>query len=479
MRIEIIKYIESFILTIILILAFVLRIYKIDNPVADWHSFRQVDTASVTRTYIEEGMNLLYPRYHDISTTQSGLFNPNGYRFVEFPVFNALHVMAMKLMPTVGLDVWGRMISIISSLVSVVIIFFIGKRYISFIGGVMVSMLFALNPFSVYFSRVILPEQLAVMLGLISVFTFSKYIDTQKIEFIIVTIIFFTLAILVKPYLVFFSLPVIYLSINKYGLRGVLKNKTLILSAITILLPFLLWRMWMSRYPEGIPFWKWTFNDDGIRFKPAYWYWIFGERLGVLILGVYGVIPFLFGLLGKTKGSGFVRSFFGGALLFLIIIATANVRHDYYQTIITPSIFLAFAGGVMHIWKEIRMSKIKRILLIGISFSLMIVVSGFRVKEFYKINNPSIIIAGMYVDKHVSKDALVIAPYNGDTAFLYQTKRSGWPVVDRPIDELIELGADYFISVDLGHYQTIEFGRRFYTVAKTDRFIIFDLKKEL
>ena len=41
----------------------------------------------------------------------------------------------------------------------------------------------------------------------------------------------------------------------------------------------------------------------------------------------------------------------------------------------------------------------------------------------------------------------MIAPYDGDTAFLYQTNRQGWPIVEKNIDYLISRGADYYVSV--------------------------------
>ena len=149
--------IELIFLSILLVLGFMLRLYKIDNPVADWHSFRQVDTSSVTQTYLKKGVNLLYPRYHDMSTTQSGLFNPSGYRFVEFPIFNILHFSSVMIAPNIDVDVLGRLVSIASSLVSAILIYFIGKKYISSLGGLVASALFLISPFSVYFSRVILP----------------------------------------------------------------------------------------------------------------------------------------------------------------------------------------------------------------------------------------------------------------------------------------------------------------------------------
>jgi hypothetical protein len=75
----------------LLVGAFLVRLYGITNPLADWHSFRQADTASVTREYIKHGVDLLHPKYHDLSNVQSGQMNEGkdnveGWRMVEFPL---------------------------------------------------------------------------------------------------------------------------------------------------------------------------------------------------------------------------------------------------------------------------------------------------------------------------------------------------------------------------------------------------------
>ena len=80
----------SWILVSVFVLGFVARLYRFDSPVADWHAFRQSDTNAVSTIFAREGINLLYPKYFDISNIQSGKDNPHGYRFVEFPIYNAL-----------------------------------------------------------------------------------------------------------------------------------------------------------------------------------------------------------------------------------------------------------------------------------------------------------------------------------------------------------------------------------------------------
>jgi hypothetical protein len=74
---------------------------------------------------------------------------------------------------------------------------------------------------------------------------------------------------------------------------------------------------------------------------------------------------------------------------------------------------------------------------------------------------------------------LVVAPYNGDTAFLYQTNRWGWPAIDNSVDNIIKEGAGYYVSVDLGSADTKMIESRFTTIEKTDRYIIIDLLEPL
>jgi len=73
-------------------------------------------------------------------------------------------------------------------------------------------------------------------------------------------------------------------------------------------------------------------------------------------------------------------------------------------------------------------------------------------------------------------DAKVIAPYFGDTAFLYQTHRFGWPQATLPIDQMIErLGASYYVSVNFDQ-QTQQIMDRYQIVEKTKDYVVVRLK---
>lgn len=494
---------EHIYLTLIILGAFLVRLYKIDNPIADWHSWRQADTASVSRNYYTKGIDLLYPTYHDISSIQTGYYNPLGYRFVEFPMFNAVHAMLAKVVPAVqpleackknsvlmsicgsddflNFEYIGRLLSIFFSLLTTVFIYFLGKRYIgNSWAGLSASFFFAFIPYSIYFSRVILPEPLGVCLAIGSLWFFTQFIDTDKYRYLFLSAILFALSMLIKPFVLFYLLPVAYLIYKKYKtIPAVLKDKWLLIAIDIALIPFFLWRAWIGNYPQGIPHFTWAFNGDVIRFHPSFWRWIFGERIGKLILGVWGLVPFSIGLVRKSRRGVFIVLFMAGTVLYTMVLATASVRHDYYQIFLIPAIALVLAKGANDMWNGKGFNTYLSRAVLAFSVFMMFFLGWTQIKEFYKVDHPEIIAAGKAVDRIAPKDALIIAPYNGDTAFLYQTKRWGWPVVEESFDELIEKGADYYVSVNFADPDTTLLQTKYQTVEKTDRYIVIDLGKAL
>lgn len=471
------NYIEYLLLTLILVTSFFLRLYKIDNPIADWHSWRQADTISVSKVYVQNGVDLLFPRYHDISTIQTGIFNPEGYRFVEFPLFNALHAYTVKYIGYFSLEVWGRLLVIISTLISAYILFLIGRKYTSSIGGLLAAALFGFIPYNIYYSRAILPEPFAVMLALLSLYSFINYIEKDRFSYLFSSAVFLSTSFLIKPFTFFYAFPMIYLLINKFGVSKLVFKKDLLIFAIVVVTPLIAWRFWINDYPEGIPFYKWAFNGDGIRFKPAFFRWIFAERFGKLILGVWGIIPLTYGLINQTSRSRFISIFALSTIVYVSLIAEANVRHDYYQIVTVPAITLLLSFGLVSMWKAVGLSKITTRATVVFSLMMIFIIGGQQIKEYYNINRPEIIEAGTYVNENTEANALIIAPYNGDTAFLYQTGRWGWPYKDREITEMIANGADYFVSVNFD-VETNSIEKEYKTIFKNNNFVLIDLKSK-
>ncbi len=469
-------------LIIIFILGFAVRLYRFNGPIADWHSWRQADTSSVSRNFVNQGFDLLHPRFDDISNVPTNKYdNPNGYRFVEFPIFNVFQAVGFKYIGILNLEEWGRLVSIVGSLFSAFFIFkIINKRY-GFTAGFWASFFFLFIPFNIYYSRTILPDPLMVTASLGSIFFFYSWTLHKKTKlfdkYLILALIFSICALLLKPYAIFFMLPIFYLGYEKYG-KKLFSNKTIWGFVILSIVPLFLWRYWMLQYPEGIPQSNWLFNGNHIRFRPSFFYWIVYERFSKLILGFFGLPIFVFSLIKNVnKDLLFALSFGLSSVLYVTTLATGNVTHDYYQILIIPSIAIMLGLGAKNLLSFARINKYISFVILIVLISLSFVISGKYVKDYFNINDIAIVHAGEAVDRLTPKDAKVIANYNGDTSFLYQTKRKGWASFEKSVPELMQMGASYLILVNPTS-KDLEIGKTYKIIAVNNEYVIFDLLKK-
>lgn len=474
----------------IILLTFITRIYKINSPLADWHSWRQSDTSAVSRNFVYHGFDILHPRFDDLSNVASGMDNPQGYRFVEFPIFNIFQAALFTTSNSMSLESWGRFVSVCASVLSVIFIYLIVNKHADVYTALFAAFFYALLPYSIYYGRTILPDMSTVAFILGGIYFFDLWIDELKSGnkrkvYYILSILFSACALLLKPYAIFYLLPMLYLAWKKYKLR-IFTNWQILLFAVLVVLPLVVWRLWMKNYPEGIPASDWLFNKDNIRFKGAFFYWLFADRIGRLILGYYGTALFIIGILvdsGKkllTKNSHFLYMFLLASLAYLFVFAGGNVQHDYYQIMILPAIVIFLGLGsraLLFPHPDFINPSLSRILLLAI-ITASISFSWYFIRDYYNINNPAIIIAGEAADKILPKDAKIIANYNGDTTFLYQTKRKGWASFQNPLPEMIKKGAAYLLLAS-PTADDFKFAAEYKIFAQTKDYIIFDLHQPL
>lgn len=447
---------NKIILISLIVLAFFVRLYKIDAPLADWHSWRQADTASVARNFVNNGIDLLHPTYDDISSTQSGQDNPKGYRMVEFPIYNAVVAVFTKT-NTLPIEVWGRLISGLASIGSLIFLYLIVKKHSDELTALFAAFFFAFIPYNIFFSRTILPEPSMTFAFLGAIYFFDR-------NLIIISAVFASLSLLIKVPAIFFLMPIGYLALSK----KLYKKISFYIFCLITCVPIILWRLWIQNFPEGIPASSWLLNGGNIRFKGAFFRWIIAERMGKLILAYGGFVLFFLGIIFHSlKKNIFFYTFLFSSIIYVIVFARGNVQHDYYQIPIIPSLAIFMALGTRELWNR---SKI-------ILLSLILMLLGFgwyEIRGDFNINHPEIVEAGIALDKIAPLDALVIAPYDGDTAFLYQTKRKGWPI-GGDIDDKISKGASYYVSNSYND-ETNALMQKYQTIVKTENFVIIKLK---
>ncbi len=468
---------DIFIIFAFMLLGALLRSYKIHAPLADWHSWRQADTASVAREYVKHGIDLLHPRYHDLSSIPSGKDNPHGYRFVEFPLLNALHALLYTHFPQVGFVEWGRLLTILASTLTIALLYLLALMLKNRSVAIFSAGIFTVLPYNIFYGRVILPEPFLVLFSFASLLLFILWLEQKSLFSFLFSLFFFSLALLMKPTALVLLLPLSMAYFDHFPHLSRRQRLVVPISFFVALLPLILWRLWMAQFPAGIPANTWLFNGNGIRFKGAFFRWIFGERIAKLILGYWGLVfvglgVFLLDL--KTQAGRIFSTITLGSLTYLVIIATGNVQHDYYQIQIVPA--LAFLYGLGADWLlrlKKGLAKLYSLSLILALTTLSLALSWYEVRGYFNINNPAIVHAGQKVDEIVPPDALVIAPYMGDTAFLFQTNRRGWPI-GGDIDFKIKSGASYYVTTSKDkEYQELK--NKYPVIFENNEFAILKL----
>lgn len=459
---------------------FFVRLYKFSNPIADWHSWRQSDTSAVSRFFVTEGYNFLYPKYYDVSNIQTGHQNPKGYRFVEFPIYNFFQAFLFNSVHMLTLEEWGRVVSITASLSTALFLFLLLRKYNGLVAAYSAAFFYLFLPFSIYYGRAILPDTTMVASSFAGIYFFDRYLSSSGVKskgiFFLLAALFSLASLLLKPFAAFYLFVQLYMVVQKYKF-SLLKKWDLYLYPVIVVLPLVAWRMWLSHFPEGVPASLWLLNGDNIRFKGAFFYWIFGERVSKLILGYFGAFFVLLGILKHEKEKNYFLSlsFLAAAVLYITIVAKGNVQHDYYQIVILPVLCLLAGRGVSYLLALKGVNKVVGVTISSVVIFLTFSLSWFYVRDFFNINNEAVVTAGKKADEVLPKNAKVIAPYGGDTTFLYYINRQGWPaLVDTP-ENLKKLGATHMVLVNPTVQDFEGFGKMYTVVSSSDKYLILQL----
>ncbi len=472
------KIILSLTVIFLFILSLLPRLYRLDNPVADWHSWRQADTAAVSRNFIKDGFTPLFPRFDALEAlNENGQPNPNRYFFAEFPLYNIL-TYPFYLIFGVN-EAYARFVSAIFASLTTVSLFFLIRIFTRTRVALVAAIFFALIPFNIYYGRVIMPDPLHVFLSVTALLFYAYYHKkNQHWFFILLAGLAYAGALLTKPYALVLLLPLTVITWQKYGFKAI-KNWHLWSFLLISLLPLLAWRYHINQYPEGMFGTTWLFNSTNIRFTGAFWRWLIATRLNEVILGVGGFVLFIIGLLFNRQKKRFLvfYAWFAAMWIFFIIIATGNVTHDYYQLPILPSLCFFAALGF---WEIVKLGeKIWQKIFYGLAASglvaMMLAFSWYQVRGYFNVNHWAIYHAGQYADQNLPAEAKVIAPYAYDPSFLYQTNRYGW-TIGGEIEEKIAAGATHYITTALNEEAQVLI-EKYQVVVSNDEFTILDLRQ--
>lgn len=477
----------------IILLGFGLRFYKLNIPLADHHSWRQADTAAVARNFAEENFDFLRPRIDNLAPLHApDLPNPQRLFLAEPPIYNSIVAVFYRLFGVK--ESLARLVSVFFYLGSGFFLFFLLKDAFSESMALWAVFYLVILPFGVFYSRAVLPESLMIFVSSGMLFTFSRWLEKKSLFSFLTATVFAALALTQKAFPFFLGLPMAYLLLKKWGVSFLTQKKkaiSLLVYLVLISAPIFFWRQWIHNFPQGIPPFDWLFNQGGIRFRPAFFRWIFFERIGKLILGIWGLPLFCLGLAVKVrrKFGWFFHLWLIAFLIYVFVLASGNVTHDYYQIPFLPLAAIFLARGTDWLLKASgqSFSRIISYLLFFICSVFMLAFSWYQVRDFYFIQG-GVDLAGRAVDLLTPKEALVLTGDSNDATLLYNCHRHGFtggyasyfPNDPESLERARSQGASVYVTTKISELEFSEFGRylreNYQLIQGSNQYLIFDLR---
>ena len=431
----------------IFFIALAIRLWGVTNPLLDFHAWRQTLTATIAYNFYADGMNFFTPSRNMIGSI---------FHF-EFPLFTYLVALLYKVF---GFDeILGRLVAIAFSMGSIWFLYLLGKRYFDETSAIVACGIFAVLPFSVYYSRTFMPESAMIFFSISMIYMFARWLDTRKWSHFILASLFSTLAFLVKLPTLYMGAPLLFLAWNKF--RGkIFYQPLLYVFVIAILIPPTLWYSYIASLQfetyGGSNIWLDMLKDYEVLFTLRYWKLIFWTRL-VEKMFAFTVFPFVvLGMRAYTsnKENYVLHTWFFSICLYFIIAAKYNFIHEYYQVPIIP-VGCLFAGKFIADFYRKNTSgdgyKSGKLWLVTLMIIFIPIHSIYKLNGRLDYNDTYLKISAAVQQKTVRTDRLIVGETVSTPRVFYYSQRKGWgysifdKITPSRLEDLIKKGATHYV----------------------------------
>lgn len=356
--------------------AFAVRLYRIDQPLLDFHPTRQYRTAILARVYYYQGVESIGQWKKQLHVAYK-----NRIPLLEPPVGE---LVAASLYRIAGAEyLWlPRIASCAYWLVGGIFLYLIACRLISPNAAFFSILFYLFWPYNIFIGKSIQPEAMMVMLYLCSVFLMLRYYDHPTVTRLIPAAVAAGCAILIKPYIIFpIYAAFISLGIFKQGVAGFVMSPKSMLFVIVSLLPGGVY------YGHSFLASEYLGRRSGVQFAPSLlltgrfwkgWLTMIGRTTGIL-----GLIAAIIGTFSCRKGLARVllAGLWAGYIVFGLIFNNAIHTHDYYQVPLIPIVALGLGPiGVALTNRVRRLSAAWCYSLGGVGILLLLLLGGMALK---------------------------------------------------------------------------------------------------
>lgn len=428
----------------ILVFAFIfsIRIIYINNSPCEQGDFwRQSDTESIARNFIEDRFNIFYPQFNYDGE------KPN-YVQLEFQI--TTFIIALLYRAFGYSNYIARLVPIMFFIGSAAYVYLITKRYYKNPAAWFAALAYAIMPMNIFYTRAIMPESAALFFFTGAFYYFIKWYDDEKLPMLFLSAVFTCLSISQKTPTVFMGLAMVFMLSKKYGLKFLAKWELWAFAFIS-LLPNMLYIQWSKSIAEFdyvtnigllhiVPKTLKTLADiESYKFAA-------GEIAAAVSPGLIALV--LIGLIDIEWKKDYPVLFWTAAILIEVIAVAAVIKLRYYFIFITP-IAAILAGKTMG-----RLGKGKKTVIAVFAGLLVLTLWNYNGSKSFFVEKNNILKQAEIIDRYTNENDLIIIG-TVEPALLNQSRRSGWRAnikyykeipsgAEKEINYLIEKGADYF-----------------------------------
>lgn len=332
-------------LLVLYLLGIGFRLMNLTNPPLDFHAWRQLRAALMTRSYY-------YQLDPDIPAQARETAQTLGsFGLLEPPVTEAL--VALTYYVVGGEYLWiSRIWTTLFWISGSIALFLLVKKMTSTDGAVVAVGYFLLLPFANTVTRAFLPEPLMIMWLLWALYAFTQWLDHQTWRWSITTGVLSGLAVFTKVFAVFpLGLAFLFASLSAFGFRIAFRKVQLwLIALITLLLAALFYILpdagkgadylgtWMLPYLRMLL---------DVSFYIGWLNVLRTFNLALVILGLASTI-----LLGKNMRA-LVLGLWVGYLLFGCLVPELIQSHIYYNLILVPIVAISIAIPLDYLLKKV------------------------------------------------------------------------------------------------------------------------------
>jgi hypothetical protein len=427
------------------------RAATVRSPLFDFHSWRQADTASIARNFVEERFNPMYPQVDQRGARAEG-YVKTGLELHAFIVAALAKVVGFS--PQLG-----RLVNTLLFPVAALLLFrFIQDRYGETAGFIGLFIYAVGLPLQIFIDRAFMNESVLVLLTIVCLWAAQQYCARLCKRHVAVLIGTSSLLAVVKPtYLIVWG-AIAGLFLERFGRAAFVRWELWLMAAVNLGLGTL----WFRHAGQISQLTGISFGLADKLFSADVLFSDYLPKVAIRLLkDIIGPVGVVFGSYGAIVAAQQRRYAERCGLItfaaYLIVVTVGNFSHNYYQLPIVPVATVLTAAGVTALigrigtsrnWSsDTRINAYAAILWIAAMSTFIRSVSAHN---WYEVDQRRVRMCETLARVLAPDERVVFANYKSPD-ILFCIHRKGWLLTDEEttperLHELANDGAPVFVT---------------------------------